>query len=84
MMDRPHLENWIAAVRARDHALLNADIEEGHKTMVLCLLSRAAYETEQPVVHFDPDTETVLDNDEAQRLLNEPQYRSPYVVPRQV
>ena len=84
MMDRPHMENWIAAVRARDHTLLTADIEEAHKTMVLCLLPRAAYETEQPAIHFDPETESVLDNEEADRPLNQPAYRAPYVVPKEV
>jgi predicted dehydrogenase len=84
MMDRPLIENWIAAMRARDHRLLSADIEEAHKTMVMCLLPRAAYETGQPLIHFDPATEAVIDNDRANRLLNEPEYRSPYVVPKEV
>ncbi|NIL99171.1 MAG: hypothetical protein GTO62_19245, partial [Planctomycetales bacterium] len=33
MEDLPHFRNWIAAVRSRNHQDLNADIEEGHKSM---------------------------------------------------
>jgi predicted dehydrogenase len=84
MSERPHFENWIAAIRARDHKLLNADIEEGHKSMVMCLLPRTAYQLGRPVLRFDPATETVIDDPEANRMLNEPEYREPYVVPKEV
>ncbi|MDP6719186.1 MAG: Gfo/Idh/MocA family oxidoreductase, partial [Pirellulaceae bacterium] len=30
MADLPHFQNWVAAIRARDHKVLHADIEEGH------------------------------------------------------
>jgi predicted dehydrogenase len=83
MADTPHFQNWIAAIRARDHGLLNADIAEGHKSMVPCLLSRTAYQVGRPV-KFDPATETVLDDPEANAMLNEPEYRESYAVPRQV
>ena len=33
---------------------------------------------------FDPATEKVLGDDEADRMLNEPEYRKPYVVPKDV
>lgn len=84
MADRPHFENWIAAIRARDHKLLHADIEEGHKTMVFCLLPRTAYQLNRPALEFDPATESILNDDEANRMLNEPEYREPYVVPKEV
>ena len=38
MMDVPHFQNWVNAIRSRDYKLLHADIAEGHKSMVPCLL----------------------------------------------
>jgi len=83
MMEVPHFQNWIAAIRNRDHKLLNADIEEGHKSMALCLLARTAYETGR-CIHFDPETETVVEDREADALLNAPTDRAPYIVPKTV
>ena len=83
MMDTPHFRNWIAAIRARDHKILAADIEEGHKSMTVCLLGRTAYQVGRSL-RFDPDTERVIDDDEADTLLNRPIYRPPYVVPETV
>lgn len=83
MADLPHFQNWIAAVRSGNHQQLNADIQEGHKSQVLCLLARTAYEVGRHL-KFDPDTETVLDDEEADRLLNRPEYREPFVVPKSV
>jgi hypothetical protein len=83
MMDLPHFQNWIAAIRSRDHKLLTADIEEGHKSTAVCLLARTAYEVGRPL-KFDPKTERVAGDREADSLLNEPQYRKPYVVPKEV
>ncbi|NUN94905.1 MAG: Gfo/Idh/MocA family oxidoreductase [Candidatus Omnitrophica bacterium] len=83
MANEPHMRNWVAACRARDSKLLTAEIEEGHKSMALCLLARTSYQVERPV-KFDPDTETIVGDDEANALLNEPEYRAPYVVPKEV
>ncbi|MBM3999672.1 MAG: Gfo/Idh/MocA family oxidoreductase [Planctomycetes bacterium] len=83
MEDTPHFANWIDAIRAGDAKRLRADIEEGHKSMVPCLLARTAYELGRPL-KFDPATETVLGDAEANALLNDPAYRSPYVVPKDV
>ena len=83
MSDTPHFRNWITAIRARDHGLLNADIQEGHKSMALCLLARTAYQVGR-CLRFDPQAETVLDDSEANDMLNAPEYREPYVVPKDV
>jgi len=83
MADLPHFQNWIAAVRSRRHEDLTADIEEGHKSMVLCLLARTAYQVGR-CLNFNPATETVVDDREADVLLNKPAYRKPYVVPENV
>jgi predicted dehydrogenase len=83
MADLPHFQNWVAAIRARDHKLLHADIEEGHRSMTTCLLARTAYQVGQPL-EFDPATERVTNNAEADAMLNDPPYRDPYVLPREV
>jgi hypothetical protein len=83
MADLPHFESWIAAIRSRDHKDLTADIEEGHKSMTLCLLARTAYQVDRHL-EFDPDTEKVVGDEEADALLNRPSYRAPYVVPKEV
>jgi hypothetical protein len=83
MADLPHFQNWIAAVRSRKHTDLNADIEEGHKSQTMCLLARTAYEVGRHL-QFDPATEEVVGDEEADTLLNKPEYREPYVVPKEV
>jgi predicted dehydrogenase len=79
----PHFANWIRAIRARDHKVLNADILEAHRSMALALLPRVSFEVGRPL-KFDPATERVIGDDQADRLLNQPDYRSPYVVPEKV
>ncbi|MAD80970.1 MAG: hypothetical protein CMJ50_09035 [Planctomycetaceae bacterium] len=83
MADLPHFQNWVTAIRARNHKLLNADIEEGHKSMAMCLLARTAFQVGRHL-QFDPATEAVVGEDEANEPLNKPSYREPYVVPQQV
>jgi predicted dehydrogenase len=83
MEDLPHFQNWIAAIRQGNHKLLNADIAEGHKSMAMCLLARTSYQVGRPL-RFDPVTETVLDDKEADDMLNHPVYRTPYAVPKEV
>ena len=83
MADLPHFQNWVAAIRNGKHEDLNAEIEEGHKSMTMCLLARTAYQVGRSL-KFDPKTETVIGDDEANAMLNEPGYREPYVVPKEV
>jgi predicted dehydrogenase len=82
MADLPHFQNWVAAIRSRNHEDLTADIEEGHKSMAFCLLAKAAYQLGRSL-RFDPATETCPGDDEANELLA-PKYREPYVVPKDV
>jgi hypothetical protein len=51
--------------------------------MALCLLARTSYQVGRPL-RFDPDTETIIGDDQANALLNQPEYRAPYVVPKEV
>lgn len=41
--DKFHFDNFVKAVRARDHQLLNADIEQGHLSSALCHLANISY-----------------------------------------
>ena len=83
MADLPHFQNWVAAIRSGNHENLNAEIEEGHKSMTMCLLARTSYQVGRSL-EFDPKTETIVGDDEANAMLNEPAYRKPYVVPKEV
>ncbi len=83
MADAPHFRNWIAAMRSRKHEDLNADIEQGHRSMTMSLLARTAWQVGR-CLQFDPDAETVVGDDQADTMLNAPQYREPYVVPAEV
>ena len=83
MSNTPHFQNWVKAIRARDHKLLNADIEEAHKSMAMCLLARTSWQVGRPL-RFDPATEKVLGDDEADAMLNQPEYRAPYSLPKEV
>lgn len=83
MVNTPHFRNWIEAIRSRDHRKLHADIAEGHKSMTVCLLARTSYQVGRPL-NFDPQTEHVVGDEQADKMLNEPEYRKPYVVPKEV
>ncbi|MEO2088925.1 MAG: Gfo/Idh/MocA family oxidoreductase [Gemmataceae bacterium] len=41
--DQHHFDNFLKAVRARDHKLLNCDVEEGHLSAALCHLGNISY-----------------------------------------
>jgi predicted dehydrogenase len=60
----------------------SADIEEGYKSTRLCHLGNIAFRTGR-AIRFDAQTETCLDDPEANRLLTRP-YRAPFVVPDKV
>lgn len=48
--DALHYDNFIQAVRKRDHKLLNADILEGHLSSALCHLGNISYRLGLPAV----------------------------------
>jgi len=82
MMDTEHFRNWLTAVRSRNPSDLAAPIEEGHLSSSLCHLANVAQRTGRTVL-FDPKTERVPNDEEANRLLSR-RYRLPYVVPEKV
>jgi predicted dehydrogenase len=80
-----HFANFIDCVRSRKAENLNAPIEEGHISCALVHLANASYRLGR-ALRFDPETEQVVDDDEANRLLSggDRGYRPPFVVPDEV
>ena len=77
-----HYNNFIAAVRSRDRKDLTCDIDVGHTSTVLPLLSNIAYRLGREL-HFDGRTEQFKNDHEANHMLTR-EYRDPYVVPKTV
>ena len=73
-----HFANFIEAVRKRDPRILNAPIEEGHKSSTLSHLANIAYRVGR-TLEFDPKTETFRNDTEANAFLSR-EYREPFVV----
>lgn len=71
-----HLADFIESVKSRKQPITPA--EEAHLTCGLIHLGEAAFRVER-VLHFDPDSETVRNDPEANRLLTK-EYRSPWGV----
>src|SRR5262249_36109156 len=80
-----HFANFINCVRSRKTADLSAPILEGHISCALVHLANASYRLGRSL-RFDPETERVVDDDEANRLLRDEDrgYRAPFVVPETV
>jgi predicted dehydrogenase len=79
-----HFENWIGAMRSRDHTQLNADILEGHRSAALAHAANLSYRLER-TLHFDTKSEVFVGDGakEANAFLSR-EYREPFVVPEQV
>jgi predicted dehydrogenase len=73
-----HLQNFLDAVRTGRPA--NADARTAHLSCALAHLGEIAYRTER-VLHFDPKTETVIGDKEANAMLTK-EYRRPWEMPR--
>jgi predicted dehydrogenase len=80
-----HFANFINCVRSRKKEDLAAPIEEGHISCALVHLANASYRLGR-ALRFDPETEQVIGDDEANRLLRDADrgYRAPFVIPEQV
>jgi predicted dehydrogenase len=77
-----HFANFVKAVKARDHKILNADIEEGHYSSAYCHLGNIAYRLGRKL-HINPSTESFLNDSEADTMLTRA-YRAPFIVPEKV
>jgi len=79
--DAPHIENFLLSIRNRQ--LPSADIEEGHRSTLMCQLANISYRLGGRKLILDPTTEKLIGDEEANRMLRR-EYRSPWVVPEQV
>ena len=77
-----HYANFIDCVRSRRAEDIHCPIEEGHTSTTLVHLANASYRLGR-TLRFDPEQETVIDDDEANRMLRGT-YRPPYVVPEEI
>jgi predicted dehydrogenase len=80
-----HYANFIDCVRNRKKEDLNAPIDEGYISTVLVHLANASYRLRRSL-RFDPQTQRVIGDEEANRLLADGDrgYRAPYQVPQDV
>jgi predicted dehydrogenase len=80
-----HFANFIKCVRSRKREDLKAPIEEGHISCALVHLANASYRLGR-ALRVDPDTEQVVGDEEANRLVSgrDRGYRAPFVVPDEV
>ncbi len=74
--------NFIEAVRLRDRAHLNAEIEEGALSATLMHLANISYRVGRTLT-FDSQTLTCVGDAEANRMFTR-NYRKPFVVPEKV
>lgn len=79
--DEPHFDNFIACVKNRQRP--NADIEEGHRSTLMCQLANISYRFGGRKLTVDSASETLKDDPEANKFLKR-EYRSPWVVPEKV
>ena len=80
-----HFANFIDCVRSRKKEDLNAAVEEGYISAALVHLANVSYRLGR-TLHFDPETEQVIGDDEANSLLRDGDrgYRAPFTVPEKV
>ncbi len=74
--------NFVDCVRSRKRESLHSPIEEGHFTCTLIHLANASYRLGR-TLRYDPATEQVIGDEEANQLLRG-SYREPYIVPEEV
>jgi len=77
-MDTAHVQNFIECVRSGGTP--NADVEQGHKSTMLCHLGNIAFRTSR-TLQFDAKTETLGGVKEAEALLGR-EYRKGFELPK--
>jgi predicted dehydrogenase len=80
--DAPHIDNFLQCVRSG--ALPNADVEQGHQSVLLCHLANIAWRAGDRKLSLDPATESFPDAPEANQFLKRVSYRTPWTVPDRV
>ncbi|NUQ65806.1 MAG: Gfo/Idh/MocA family oxidoreductase [Pirellulales bacterium] len=79
--DPEHKENFVQCIRSRQTP--NADIEEGHRSVLLSHYATISYRLAGQKLMIDPTTEEIKDNPEAMKYFKR-EYRSPYAIPEEV
>jgi predicted dehydrogenase len=79
--DPEHKQDFCDAIREGRQP--SADIEEGHRSTLLCHLANISYRVGGETLHLDTSSETITNCDRA-RALWKREYRSPWIVPEQV
>ncbi len=77
-----HIQNFLDAVRARDHKKLNADVLEAHYSSALCHIGLISVRLGRSL-EFDTAKEQFIGDEEANRFVSR-EYRKPFVVPEKV
>ena len=75
--DAPHKENFVQSIKSRQRP--NADIEEGHRSMLLVHYANISCRLGGRKLRIDPKTERILDDPDAMRFFQR-EYRQPWVV----
>ena len=73
----PELGHFVQSVKSRKQP--NADIEEGHRSMLLVHYANISYRLGGRKLRIDPKTERILDDPDAMSLFKRT-YRQPWVV----
>ena len=76
-----HFDDFVNYIRTRKRP--KADVEQAHISMVLCHLANISYRVGNRKLKFDGETETFLNDAEANRYLRAV-YRKPWAVPEKV
>ncbi len=76
-----HVDNFFECIESRKKP--NGDVEELHKSTVLCQIANISYRLGGRKLTFDGRTETFVNDAEADRLLKRPG-REPYAIPDDV
>jgi hypothetical protein len=79
--DPEHKEDFVQAIRTRRRA--NADIEEGHRSVLLSHYGTISYRLGGRKLRIDRQTEQILDDADAMRLFKR-SGREPWVIPEKV
>jgi len=75
-----HMDNFLKCVRTREATVCTPEI--AHLSCSLVHLGEIAYRS-QDVINFDPQSETIIDNPDASKMLTKA-YRAPYGLPAEV
>jgi len=79
--DKEHQDNFIDCIRTRKKP--NADVEQGHYSVLLCHLANISYRLGNQKLSFDSKTESFVNNPKANKYLKRT-YRQPWVIPDEI